>query len=63
MKKIATFTNHAQDSRIKETDVCECLAAWIGTGGCNLPLVLEWDDAEEEPDTKQDLKARKETPK
>ena len=44
MKRIATFTNHAQDSRIKETDVCECLAAWIGTGGCNLPLVLEWDD-------------------
>lgn len=33
------YENHAQDSRIKEIEIAECLTGRAGTGGGNLPLV------------------------
>lgn len=38
---VLCYENHAQDSRIKEIDCSPVLSAKAGTGGNNLPLVLE----------------------
>ena len=36
--------NHSQDSRItlgEEGEPCQTLTSWMGTGGCNVPFILE----------------------
>lgn len=35
------YENHAQDSRIKEVDVCPTVAAKWGMGGGNVPLAMQ----------------------
>lgn len=37
---VATFENHGQDSRVRETDVSDTRSGKDGTGGNNLPLVV-----------------------
>lgn len=39
------FENHAQDSRIKQVELCPQLNAKDGTGGNNLPLVMQQPQA------------------
>lgn len=48
MKYIA-LENHPADSRVKimEDDICQALSARMGTGGGNIPMVMEIDDAED----------------
>lgn len=48
MKYIA-LENHPADSRVKimEDDICQTLSSRMGTGGGNIPMVMEIDDAED----------------
>lgn len=45
MKYIA-LENHPADSRVKimEDDICQTLSSRMGTGGGNLPMILEVKD-------------------
>ena len=45
MKYIA-LENHPADSRVKimEDDICQTLSSRMGTGGGNIPMVMEIDD-------------------
>ena len=40
-KKQTLIESHPQDSRMKEVDICQALTGRMGTGGGNVPLVLE----------------------
>ena len=35
------YENHRQDARYNEKDICPTVTARYGTGGCNVPLVLQ----------------------
>lgn len=41
-----TLENHPNDSRLRivEEDVCQTLSQRMGTGGGNVPLILEIED-------------------
>ena len=41
--------NYPADSRVKilEDDVCQTLSSWMGTGGGNVPMVIEVEDAKD----------------
>lgn len=49
MKKWIVLEHHPNDSRIKiaEDGICQSLSAWMGTGGNNVPLVLQINDDED----------------
>jgi DNA (cytosine-5)-methyltransferase 1 len=38
---LTVYENHAQDSRVKEVDVCPTVAAKWGMGGGNIPLAMQ----------------------
>lgn len=44
--KYITIENHPADSRVKIKDdgICQSLTSRMGTGGGNIPLVLQIDD-------------------
>lgn len=44
--KAVCFENHAQDARIKPVEVSQTISARMGTGGGNLPLVMEKEPEE-----------------
>lgn len=45
MKKIINLEYHPMDSRIKiSADICQTLNERMGTGGGNVPLIMEWVD-------------------
>lgn len=48
MKKWIALEHHPNDSRIKivKDDICQSLSARMGTGGNNVPLVLQINDDE-----------------
>ncbi|MBO5308137.1 MAG: DNA cytosine methyltransferase [Lentisphaeria bacterium] len=39
--KLVCYENHPQDSRLKEVEVAQAITARMGTGGGNLPVVME----------------------
>ena len=49
MKKWIVLEHHPNDSRIKivKDDICQSLSARMGTGGNNVPLVLQIDEDED----------------
>lgn len=49
MKKWIVLEHHPNDSRIKivKDDICQSLSARMGTGGNNVPLVLQINDDED----------------
>ena len=45
------YENHAQDSRCKPMgDICETVSAKYGTGGNNVPIVLTYENDENDDD-------------
>ena len=44
--KFIALEHHPQDSRVKiaEDGICQSLSARMGTGGCNVPLVIRIKD-------------------
>lgn len=53
-KRAISLEYHPTDSRITlwDNDICQTLTERMGTGGGNVPLVLEVDDAEHNRDIK-----------
>jgi hypothetical protein len=51
--KYITLENHPADSRVKilDDDICQTLSSRMGTGGGNVPMVIEVDDAEDSDNT------------
>lgn len=47
--KFIPLENHPADSRVKiiENDICQTLSSRMGTGGGNVPMVIEVKDAED----------------
>ena len=50
-----TLENHPEDSRVMilDDDICQTLSSRMGTGGGNVPMVIEVDDAEDSDNLKQ----------
>lgn len=46
MRKALVIENHPNDSRVKIRDdgICQALTTRMGTGGGNVPIVLEIDE-------------------
>ena len=51
--KAICFENHAQDARMKEVDISQTISARMGTGGNNLPLVMNDENPSETPTRNQ----------
>ena len=53
MLKHIPLENHPADSRVKilDDDICQTLSSRMGTGGGNVPMVIEVDDAEDTDNT------------
>lgn len=51
-----TLEHHPNDSRLKivEDDVCQTLSQRMGTGGGNVPLVLEIDEEDIQKESPSD---------
>ncbi len=47
--------NHPADSRVKilDDDICQTLSNRMGTGGGNVPMVIEVEDAEDTDNTER----------
>ena len=48
--KYIPLEHHPNDSRLRiiDEDVCQTLSQWMGTGGGNVPLILEIEDDDDE---------------
>ena len=48
--KIVNLEYHPADSRVRivDADVCQTLSSRMGTGGNNVPLIIEIDDSSTE---------------
>lgn len=55
--KFINLEYHPCDSRIRivDVDVCQTLNSRMGTGGGNVPLVLEMDDGKDNSDREEIL--------
>ena len=51
--KYINLEHHPSDSRIRviDEDICQTLSSRMGTGGGNVPMVIEVEDAEDTDNT------------
>lgn len=47
---VLVYESHGQDSRYRPLgEVCETVSAKYGTGGCNTPIVLKYENIQPDP--------------
>ena len=53
MKRVILLDNHPNDSRvtIREDGIVQTLSSRIGTGGGNLPMVIEYEEQADPEDS------------